>query len=473
MNGILIRYPIVLFLVPFVSAFFLGFPVFIVCTAAAAIKTALDRDLDPRSATRFLVVVLMSAGGCFLAPTRPLPAPPRLIVVDGVITDGPWRSRSRPGLFLMQVKTDSQRSGGNSARTLRIECMGKSCFELVPGMRISFPAETAVSSGWIRIRTHAPLIRPGGTTFLAPLRALVHDVRQRLRQVLDRTLSPGTAGVAVSILLGIPESVSRETKESFRNTGTLHLLAISGLHVGIVLFSLSRLLSLLAIPERIRLPLQISALITLCLVAGSRIPVLRASLVGGLFLLGTAVGRATDSTAFLFTALFIILLFDPAAPWDISFQLSFAGYGSILAYLKMTVFKPGRSGKVLQAAGLSFSAWLGTAPLAAWHFEQIVPLAPLVNLAAIPLFGVVLTSGLVHLLLASLAPWLSGGSAWITELLLETLLHGLDRLADILPSPLAVPRPSVFFLFFFYGTIALLLLAPARSKSVKSCGDCK
>ncbi len=467
MKAILIRFPILLLLVPFASACFLGVPVFILCSAGAAIKTAFDSSFDPRSTTLCAAVVLMSAAGCLLAPDPSHPDPPRLVHLEGVIKDGPWRSRSRAGVFLLRIETDRQTFSRKSAGSFRVEFKGGYRLDLAPGTMVSFPAEAVPSRGGWRFRTAASLICIEGEAALAVLKSRIYDLRQRLRQSLDRTLSRETAGLAVSVLLGLPESVNRETRETFRKSGTLHLLAISGLHVGIVLYSLSRLLSMIALPERIGVAVQIAALVALCLVAGSRIPVIRASLIGCLFLLGTTCGRTTASTNYLFIALFLILLLDPLAPRDLSFQLSFAGYASILAYLKCRFTCSGYHGKILQAAGLSFSAWLGTAPLVAWHFGQIVPLAPLVNLLAIPLFSVVLTSGVVHLLLSNLFPFFGGCSAWIAETMFQLLLQGLSTLCQILPEPWIVPRPPGFLLFVFYGTIALALLAQGRRKKHK------
>jgi len=207
------------------------------------------------------------------------------------------------------------------------------------------------------------------------------------------------------------------------------------------------------------------------LITGLRIPVVRAGLICLLFILSRALGRRTDSVAFLLNTLFILLLVNPETCREISFQLSFAGYASILLFLKQSsVFariQPAGLRKLVIAAGFSVMAWAGTAPLAIYHFKEIVPFAPLVNLIVVPLFGVVLTTGYVHLAMASLFPILPCPTSEIAGFMTTTFLRILERFSGILPQPVPVQSLSLGILFIYYGLLVAFLVIPQRPKSRK------
>ena len=232
-------------------------------------------------------------------------------------------------------------------------------------------------------------------------------------------LSEDVAGVVLAFTLGIRGDMSRQDRIAFASAGVLHLLAISGLHLGILgalLYGLLRPLLSLRLRWRVALTdrkLAMVAVVVLTgayvLLTGAAISTTRAWVMLALYAASVLCERETDGTSFLMAAAIGLLLAHPPALFDPSFQLSFAGVGGLLlaGHLGSAL---GRLGRLVAATWFVF---LTTTPVIAAHFG-VVPLAsPLINLLAVPLFSIVvlpLSFAFVALtwLPGPLASWMGG-----------------------------------------------------------------
>lgn len=269
------------------------------------------------------------------------------------------------------------------------------------------------------------------------------------------------------------EMIPGRVEEMFTGTGIIHILAISGLHVGIVAGILILFLKLLRVPKRISYAVAFILIIVYAFITGLRAPVVRASLMINLFLLGYIIRRRTDIFVTLAAACLLILLWNPYELLDIGFQLSF------LAVLSIALITPrleeifrarnlwdGASGKKLFIAGflkfflISAAAWLGTVPLAAYHFRYISWVGPFSNLFAIPLTTLLLTCGFVLLLLIWILPFLAVYLAAFVNFLLFLLL----RFSEIVSSwPFVYTKLSAFnvsIVFIYYLALVSVLFYP-------------
>ena len=218
----------------------------------------------------------------------------------------------------------------------------------------------------------------------------------RLREYIDRIPFPSesTAPLLKALLTGDRSGLSRDTVRIFRESGGAHLLALSGLHIGILYLILSKLLwplgnSLRA--RRIRYALIILAAGIFTLMTGSSPSIVRAFLF--IFLTETAriTGRPRDPIRILSTALLIQLVLTPSAITSVGFQLSYLAMTGIFLlypildswYPKGYRFDPLR--KIWSAAALSISCQLFTGPLAWLRFHTFPSCFLLTNLIALPL----------------------------------------------------------------------------------------
>jgi|GEM_PF-3408064 len=472
MTEILRRYPILLLLVPYLSGLYLGPGVLLLWSAGAALRLRAFSERFPRQAAWASVMILMAGVGALLRPAPlAIRAQDRLVQVTGRVTDGPWPAALGGGsIFTLEIRGRNPAPSPPRQRAYVIT-RGAPMEGLEPGTLVSFPARSVVdASGRCLLRTHTALIQ---IVSLAPSRSparLVYRCRRNLGATLRRSLSRTVAGFYSSILLGIPGSADRELKELFQETGTRHLLAISGLHVGFVLLALASLLSLVLEPGWCKGAFLAIVLVMLCFLTGARTPVIRAVLTGMLFVISSSAGRAVSPVAILLAAGTTILILEPRGLEEISFQLSFAGYGSILLFLEWESALTKRLGRwprrLVRTAGVSCAAWCGTAPLTVFHFGHTVVAAPCINLLVMPLFGMLLCLGYLHLMLCLILHPAARRISPLVETATQLFFRYLDILADIFAGPSPLPQPSACSVSLFYMALfaALILPRPSRSR---------
>jgi competence protein ComEC len=352
-------------------------------------------------------------------------------------------------------------------------------------------------------------------------RTLLARLRGRLRAELDALFSsrPQVAGVLRAMLLGDRSFVERDESIDFQETGVFHVLVVAGLHVGafaVVLFWIGRKLKF-APPWT-----AITTLVLLAMYAAvveERPPVLRAALMAAMVLLGGLLFRRLEILNSSAIAALILLVAKPLAVRDSSFQLTFLAMGCIAGLalpwldksahpylralrgwrdvtrdgshepraaqfridlrslmnwlssrvpsflkdpLQNTVVRGvGLSLRVLELLVITIVLQVGMLPLMASDFHRITLSAPLVNLAAVPLTGIVVPLGFLTLatglVFSPLARLLAVPLSWLVLLLLR-MVHWFAHL------PLwsyRIPGPPVWLIAAFFAA-ALLLCVCAR-----------
>lgn len=204
-----------------------------------------------------------------------------------------------------------------------------------------------------------------------------------------RALFGERAGIVEALLLARRDGLDPALRDRFVRSGLVHLLAISGFHVGLVagvLILLCRLLRL-----RARAASLVAGGATLAYVAflGAPHPAARAGLQVCLVLAGRMLQRPSNPYAGLSVAALVLLAADPLAVLDPGFQLSFAGAAGLVAIRpRLLAHVPDRGPAALRdALATNVAASATTTPLAAYHFGQLAPIGLAANLVAVPLLG--------------------------------------------------------------------------------------
>lgn len=255
------------------------------------------------------------------------------------------------------------------------------------------------------------------------------------------------APLAMSLLLARRDRLDREVRDRFARAGLSHLLAISGLHVGLVAGILILLAGFARVPRTWIPWVAGGATVTYVLFLGAPHSAVRAAIQIVLVMIARSLQRPTRTESLVAAAAFALLVWEPAALLSPGFQLSFAGVVGILALRRpllgrahgLAAWRPAglRAGHWL-ADGLatSVAATLATAPIVAWHFGRVAPIGIVANLAAIPLLAAAVPSLALSLALASVSEpagqFLADGAA--------LLLTGLDRTASVAA---AVPAGTI------------------------------
>jgi competence protein ComEC len=242
-----------------------------------------------------------------------------------------------------------------------------------------------------------PQIKVIGRNFGNPLFAVIYTIRDRIATACTQTVPQPEAAFLSGILVGRDEEISDALKQSFQNTGTSHLVAISGFNItilsGLILAMTNRLLS--------RGWSVVVAIILLCayaFMAGASPSVVRAAIMGVLAMLGRSIGRTRTAVNSLGLAAAGMVLINPLILQDIGFQLSVAATAGILVIgaplndrfvEKMTgAEKPSESNLLWCNIGdyiiITLAAQAATLPLLLYHFHQYPLIGLLVNPLVLP-----------------------------------------------------------------------------------------
>jgi competence protein ComEC len=288
--------------------------------------------------------------------------------------------------------------------------------------------EDIVATGYVRDAPHNRRLAAAGWSPLA------------LRQWLRERIASGAAasparGVLNALLIGDRGGLGESEWQLFRATGTSHLVAISGLHIGLVALLAWMLFSSLwrragRLPLRLPAPVAgawgaLLAAAGYAMLAGFSVPTQRALVMTAVLCLAVILRRNSRPLDGVALALLLVLLIDPRAPLAAGFWLSFTAVGVILLLLERY---PQRRGWRLWIA-IQLGLFVALLPLLALWGLPAAALAPLVNLLAVPWFSFVIVPGvlLTALLLALAAP----GAAALLQLLLQGIELTLGALQAV------------------------------------------
>ena len=261
------------------------------------------------------------------------------------------------------------------------------------------------------------------------------------------------------LLLGQRYMVSEKLLNIFRCTNTVHILAISGLHVGFIGFILIGVLRLLFVPRKITGILTILGVILYVSIVGWRPPAFRAGIIFCVFFIGLILDKAIDLINSLFFAALVILLIMPQTLFKPGFQLSFI---IVFSLMLMAPVIAGFKGYILQALGVSTVAWLSSLPIIAYYFGIISPISILANIIVVPVIGLVIALGFTSVFLGQAYLPLSGVFNCANYYLLKGMIWFVRLLAHIPYGYFYIRKFSVYIVFVSYIILGLIFFLLKR-----------
>jgi competence protein ComEC len=304
-------------------------------------------------------------------------------------------------------------------------------------------------------------------------------------QLLHERLSPRTAPVAVALLLGPRAEISPRLQTAFAATGMVHILAISGLNVAILAAFLVTACRLLFAPPWLTTLTVCSGVLGYTVITNAEPPVVRATVILLIFLLGKAAGRGGSPANFLALAVIAVLVGNPADLFHISPQLSFLAVAGLLWSARFGTLGPwGKrdpladvtaaalpgwrhaSKDALARLGQGYLAtaavWLFTLPLMLARFHLISPIGFLLNVWLMPWMTATLWVGYGTLLCGLLVPPLTPLFAFFFECGIGGFLWAVEAAARIPGGHFSVPGPPDWWLAGFYAGLAVAVVPAAR-----------
>ena len=266
------------------------------------------------------------------------------------------------------------------------------------------------------------------------------DIRQYLLDKFeDKNFDKREKSVLSSLLLGFTGNIDPELRNAFAVSGTMHILSVSGLHVGIVFIFLNYLFFFFDRWPKLLIIKSIIIIFGLwfyALIAGFSPPVIRSAAMFSLFAAGIALNRKGNSFNVLAASAFIILLCNPFQLADMGFQLSYVAMAGIFIFYEKihSLLSPNLwiMKKIWELISASLAAQIGTLPLSFYYFHQFPTYFLLANIIIVPLSGFIIYAGLT-LMIVSFWKWLATIVAFVLKYLLE-LLNWLVFQIDNLPN---------------------------------------
>lgn len=358
----------------------------------------------------------------------------RSLTVEGIISDGGLSSTGRPFLLI---------ETGNESTII---------YNIPPGTGW-MPGDTVRASkvGCARVRNFTPdfdyrrwMERQGifYTCFFRDnsgldiractspsLRFVPARLRKKFSYAVDRALPAdemsGTRAVVKALAYGYQDEIPAETVENFRQSGAIHLLALSGMHLGLLYGMLTYLLAFAGnspTVRRIRSLLTIAALWAFTVFTGCGVSILRAAVMFSIYEAGAVFGRERSGTESMALSAIIITIADPDAPSGLSFQLSYAAMTAIfLIYPHLRAIVPVRtriSGNIIDVCAMTVACQITTAPVIFLHFKTFAFFSLLANLLCTPLISV----AMILIPAVFVAPWLGEGTAAAAAAVLKTVI---------------------------------------------------
>jgi competence protein ComEC len=299
-----------------------------------------------------------------------------------------------------------------------------------------------------------------------PLLIGIYTLRDRMIRFLDNypvrpdQNSSEAIQVIKAMTLGTSRELSSSVKEKFRYAGLYHLLVVSGIHIGILVWVFHQIFHLVHIPMRYRSAFLTIVLLLYAGITGFYFPVLRAVIMALALYFSITWDRISDPLYSLTFSVGLILFISPTALFEVSFQLTVAATASILLLIKFLKHfayweRFSRFPYLIRLPMITFSmsvgAMIGISPLIVFYFQRLYPYSLLSNLLALPVVSLLLPLSLFSDVLSLLVSWnLIYPLLSVNVILAKCLvfLTGLFPEFDLVP-----PRPSLPMLIIYYMTV--------------------
>lgn len=309
----------------------------------------------------------------------------------------------------------------------------------------------------------------------------IDDVRQSIVMKMDLAVKghgPEVTSVLKALIVGDRSHISADMRQAFNRSGVGHVLAISGLHIGIVAgFGFAIFVKLLSwIPallwrgwvRRAAAILSLVPILGYGLLSGWSPSTQRAVIMVSVVLLSCWIGRRHDWLNALAVAALIILVLYPPALLSISFQLSFAAVLAILLGMRWLPWQPDTFPKTLRLRlgyrvatlfWVSLLATFGTLPLVMRYFNQVSWIGPITNLGVVPLVGmVVVPAGLLGTVCSAFSMLLAEICWQVAALGLQAVFWVINLVSHISFAAAKTVTPSLFEIVLFYLLLSALAM---------------
>lgn len=302
--------------------------------------------------------------------------------------------------------------------------------------------------------------------------ATLLQIKGKLSQLFEANLSHRSAAIARALVIGERDGIDQQLRTYFLATGSMHILAVSGMHIGLLILALLKILGLLSrfISRKQALLVVLLIVWYYALLTGLSASVLRSVFMFSVLLVSQLVGRQINNLNALFFSAFCLLLYDPRYLFDLGFQLSYTAMLGIYLYYELIkqwlVFKWRFLQQLWDGSALGLAATLTTLPLSLYHFHLYPNYAQIANLCLMSLSSLVLVLGMFFPLLQAF-PLIDKLSAFALETCIYWMLE-IMRFFSEAPGALAkgFDLPFWWVMLFWLLTLNWFYNWPLNGKKI-------
>jgi competence protein ComEC len=303
---------------------------------------------------------------------------------------------------------------------------------------------------------------------------IISPLRSYCQNTFSAYFDEQTSGLIMALILGEKQGLDKQMIDDFKKVGVVHVLAISGLHVGFIITFVFSLLSLLRLNQKSKIWSLLIILVIYIILVRFKTPVIRASSMAILYLLGQGLERKVSIYNIIFAAMTIILLFDPRELFNPGFHFSFLavlsiiyGYDKLDRLIPVNSYLESYTNKYPWIAHAKMFIWLpflvsasavvGTFPLTLYYYGLLPTYALLANLIVIPLTGILVFLSLFLLFLAGLSDLFALGLGRMIAVVNMILQRVVEFVSDLPNASIITPTPTFIQILLLY-TIILIAL---------------
>lgn len=324
-----------------------------------------------------------------------------------------------------------------------------------------FSYEGYLGKEGIKVAVYYPKVRLLNRKFFPNLMGIILVFKDFISAKIESVFPATAAGLVGGVLLGARSGVPPDIMDDFNRAGLTHILAISGYNITLLINIVAMLTRSLG--RRSRFLITVGVLVFFAVITGLSASVIRASLMGGLFVLSSVSGRKADLILVLLLSGALMVLFNPYIfIYDISFQLSFmATFGLIVLmpfFERFTAKLPVLFGEALM---VTLAAQIFTTPITLYNFGRFSVISPLTNIIFLPLIPPIMLFSFFAIVCAAICLPFTVVFTAATCLLVEMLVRGVQIFSAL---PFASINVAAFgqMQFVFYYLVLVLTFYKSR-----------
>lgn len=307
----------------------------------------------------------------------------------------------------------------------------------------------------------------------------IFESRDALLSILRKNITePRERGIAEALLIGYRDELDKDLVQSYSNTGVVHIIAISGLHLGMIYAALLFILRPFDKKRKLRWIKPVIIIVVLwlfSLMAGAAPSVLRAAVMFSFICIGDLFNKQSNIINSLAASAFCLLCYNPFYLWDVGFQLSYAAVLSIILFMnplrKWFCFPNIFLSKLWDMCAVTVSAQVLTFPFIIYHFHQFPAFFLLSNMVVVPLSSFILFAEIVLCIVAPISTLASliGRFVTISTCWMNNFIEWMDHFRFSVIDAIHISLFQFFVLLAFIGFFSYWLISKEKKTLFTSC----